>query len=270
MLSSFHPPTGTVQRWCRDYVRTEVLEHKFSPPPPPRCAEGNLCWEAEAPARRLAFPGRPPQLRVLAKARRSPGPEALRLSRRRAQQLHTFLHHELQAAELLCWAILAFPSTPESFRRGLLQICLEEIRHMNLYRDQLRRLGVNFGEEGVRDWFWLRVPQVPDPASFVAVLGIGFEGGNLDHAARFAELFDAAGDAEAARIQREIARDEVGHVRFAVRWFKAYTGGLDFDRWWSCLPGKLSPLLLRGRPMQRAQRLEAGIDTDFLDRLEQW
>ena len=50
------------------------------------------------------------------RAPKSPGPEALRAPERRAALVHTFLHHELQAAELMCWAILAFPDTPEAFR----------------------------------------------------------------------------------------------------------------------------------------------------------
>ena len=62
------------------------------------------------------------------RARKSPGPEAIRVPKRRAELLHTFLHHELQAAELMCWAILAFPETPEAFRLGLLGVARDEIR----------------------------------------------------------------------------------------------------------------------------------------------
>src|SRR2546430_3572368 len=43
-------------------------------------------------------------LDVVIRSAKSPGPVALRSARRRAQLVHTFLHHELQAAELMAWA----------------------------------------------------------------------------------------------------------------------------------------------------------------------
>ena len=81
----------------------------------------------------------------------------------------------IQAAELMAWAILAYPDTPLAFRDGLLKIALDEVRHMRLYRAHIERLGYRVGDFAVRDWFWMRVPTCPDPASFVAVMGLGLE-----------------------------------------------------------------------------------------------
>jgi hypothetical protein len=53
-------------------------------------------------------------------------------------------------------------------------------------------------------------------ADFVARMGIGFEGGNLDHGARFTEAFEAAGDPRAAAIQAQICEEEVAHTAFAL------------------------------------------------------
>src|SRR5262249_50768073 len=151
--------------------------------------------------------------------------------------VHTFLHHELQAAELMAWAILAFPETPLAFRRGLVGIFADEVRHMGLYARHLERLGHAYGDFPVRDWFWERVPRAATAAHFVAVLGIGFEGGNLDHARRFAERFRAAGDEEGAALQERVCAEEIAHVRFAVRWFGELTGARpDFERWARHLP----------------------------------
>ena len=87
-------------------------------------------WEVapEAPAART--PGRPAELVVVAHADKMRG---LAVQSGRARALHTFLHHELQAAELMAWAVLAFPDAPRAFRRGLLRIALDEVRHMRLY-----------------------------------------------------------------------------------------------------------------------------------------
>lgn len=258
------PPESTVERWAWDYIITTELARKLEPPGPPSR------WEESPPARRLGQPGRPAQLELLQKSRKSPGPGALSHALGRARIVHTFVHHEMQAAELMGWALLAFPATPLAFRRGLLAICREELRHMQLYEAYLRRHGTAFGVFPVRDWFWKRVPRAETPAQFVAVMGLGLEGGNLDHAERFAAWFRAAGDTEAAGILDTVRREEVRHVRFAARWFRRFTGGLDFDAWRAHLPAPLSPAIMRGARLNREDRCRAGLDAAFLEQLSEW
>lgn len=258
------PLAGTLERWAYDYVVGTDLAAKLSPPPAPRVLE------AQPTARRLAQPGRPAALSARARPRKTPSVEALRSPARRAELMHTFLHHELQAAELFAWAILAFPETPPAFRRGLARLAHEEARHMRLYADHLASLGHAVGDFPVHDWFWERIPRARDAASFTAVMGLGFEAGNLDHTARFAERFRAAGDEAGARLVERVGREEIGHVRFAQRWFARFTGGLDFAAWRAALPPPLSPLLFRGRPLAREARLRAGLDAPFVDALEAW
>jgi uncharacterized ferritin-like protein (DUF455 family) len=211
-------------------------------------------------------------LQVIDRADKTPTPGALRSEATRARLVHTFWHHELQAAELFCWALVAFPDTPEAFRRGLLRIFHDEVRHLGLYDRYLSGVGCAAGAHPVRDWFWQRVPAVDGPAGFVATLGLGFEGANLDHAARFGARLSDAGDPAGAELQRTIAREEVSHVAFALRWFRVFTGEAEgeapYDRWASALPEPLSPWVLRARPMNREDRRRAGLDDAFLARLE--
>ncbi|XXY46399.1 DUF455 family protein [Sorangium sp. So ce269] len=290
------PPPGTVERWAWDYILSTDLEHKLAPPPVPSA------WESDAappPPRRIERPGRPAELRISARAQKSPGPEALRNPARRAQLFHAFLHHELQAAELMAWALLAFPETPRAFRGGLVRIALDEVRHMQLYARYLAALGHRFGELPVRDWFWSRVPSAVSPAQFVAVMGMGLEGGNLDHTARFAERFRAIGDVEGAALTERVCAEEIPHVRFGVRWFRRFTqasgsaargappgqgegaprdpsegsppgGPIDFETWVRHIPPPLSPLLMRGEPMNRRDRSRSGLTEPFLDALASW
>jgi uncharacterized ferritin-like protein (DUF455 family) len=255
------PEANTRERWAWDYIEATTLEGKLAPAAPPDD------WESSAPARRLEAPGRPPELRVKARADKTRG---LQAASGRARALHTFLHHELQAAELMAWAILAFPDAPEEFRDGLLRIALDEIRHMAMYAAQIERLGYHVGDFAVRDWFWLRVPACRDPAAFVAVMGLGLESANLEHTATFAARFREAGDEEGARVQELVGLEEIAHVRFGVRWFQRFTGGLDFAAWSEALPPPLSPLLMRGRPLRRDPRKRAGQTDQFLDELEAW
>ncbi|WP_437289120.1 DUF455 family protein [Sorangium sp. So ce406] len=309
--SSDAPPPGTVERWAWDYVLSTDLEHKLAPPPVPSAWESDT---APPPPRRLERPGRPAALRISARAQKSPGPEALRNPARRAQLFHAFLHHELQAAELMAWALLAFPDTPRAFRGGLVRIALDEVRHMQLYARYLAAIGHRFGDFPVRDWFWSRVPSAASPAQFVAVMGMGLEGGNLDHTARFAERFRAIGDDEGAALTERVCAEEIPHVRFGVRWFRRFTqagagagrgsppgpgeaappgvgaaappgpgegappgvgaavpaGPIDFETWVRHIPAPLSPLLMRGEPMNRRDRSRSGLTESFLDALASW
>lgn len=248
---------ATLTEWARAYVESTSLAHKLAPPPAPT----ELGERLPAPT----APGRPPELIVETRARKAP--KSLVHAPKRAELVHTFLHHELQAAELMCWAFLRFPEAPEAFRRGLLRVALDEARHASLYAAHLTRLGSKVGAFPVRDWFWERVPKVGSPAAFVALLGVGLEGGNLDHCRRYAGALRAAGDPELAATVEEVGRDEIAHVRFALRWLTALEGPLAFDRWAALLPPPLTPVLMRGEPMDRHARRQAGLDEGFLDRL---
>ncbi len=126
------PEPGTVERWAWDFVHTRSLAWKLAPPAVPER------WEASPPTRRLSAPGRPSELRPLGKASKTRG---LSTPTGRARALHTFFHHELQAAELMAWAVLAFPEAPREFRSGLVRIALDELRHMGVYARQIERLG---------------------------------------------------------------------------------------------------------------------------------
>jgi len=258
------PPTGTLEGWAWGYLRASELASKFELPEPPDDLE------AAAPSRRHVRPARSDRLITTHERAKTPGPEALRNPLRRAQLVHTFLHHELQAAELMCWAILAYPESPPKFRRGLAKIARDEVRHMRMYGDYLATLGYAFGEFPVRDWFWERVPAAPSPAHFVATMGMGFEAGNLDHTLRFEHRFRAVGDEAGAKMHRDIFEEEIPHVRFALTWFQAWTKTNDFASWVGHLTAPLSPMVMRGHPIERGGRLRAGMSERFIDDLTAW
>lgn len=256
------PPEGTLERWAWDYLHAPDLATKLTPSKAPDETE------RDAPARFITTPSRPAELTVIERAEKVPSAGALRDPRQRARLTHTFLHHELQAAELMAWALLAFPDAPAAFRRGLVTIFEDEVRHISRYAEHVERHGARIGEWPVRDWFWQRIPAAKTPAHFVAVMGMGFEGANLDHCARFAAQLRAVGDEDGARRVEAVGDEEVPHVRFGLHWFKRFTGGDDFASWESHLPEPLSPWLMKGAPLDRAQRRRAGFTESFLDALE--
>lgn len=255
------PGGGSFERSAYDYVVTADLEEKLvAPDHQARFDDPGRAWL-------LDRPGRPPELEPAAKG---PRIRSIRSPEKRAHLIHTFWHHELQAAELMCWAALRFVDTPEAFRRGLVAICADEVRHMNMYRDYLRALGYDVGDFPVRDWFWDRIPSCPTPAHFVATMGIGFEGGNLDHTRRFAAKFREIGDEPGAALQEKVGREEVAHVRFALKWFRHFTGQEDFAHWMEHLPDPLSPSVMKGRSLDAEARSRAGLSEDFIGELAAW
>jgi uncharacterized ferritin-like protein (DUF455 family) len=255
-------PDGCAERWALDYVLADDLATKLAPAAPPRDFIENL------PAIRVPSPGRPASLDVVDRSPKTS--RSLAEPAMRARALSTFLHHELQAAELMCWAILAFPNSPRPLKNGLIGICLDEIRHMNMYAEHIDRLGFRYGNWPVVDWFWHRIPQSESIIDYVASMGIGFEGGNLDHALRFAERFREAGDVEGAAIQDRVREEEIPHVRFAIHWYRELRGDLEFDGWRARLPQPLSPLVMKGHALNVGDRERAGYDAAFLERLAAW
>ena len=251
----------TVEAWALEYIATASLAHKLEPPPVPRC------WTTTPSPIRVDSPGRPRELDVRGRAKKIKG---LTSAEGRAQALATFLHHELQAAELMAWAILAFADAPRAFRIGLAHIAQDEARHMRMYRSHIEHLGFAIGDFSVRDWFWERVPTSRDARAFVAVMGLGLESANLEHAASFAKKFREVGDEAGAALQERVGAEEIAHVRFGVKWFRAFDHEGSFDAWKHALPAPLSPMLMRGSPINREARLRAGQSETFVDELAAW
>src|SRR5207248_771837 len=123
-----------------------------------------------------------------------PRATSLASPRKRAICLHFFANHELQALELMAFALLAWPAAPAGFRRGVAETLRDEQRHTALYLARMEELGLRFGEIPVTDYFWAQSKWWRTPLHYVAALSLGFEGGNLDRAPMYEELFRAAGD----------------------------------------------------------------------------
>ena len=142
---------------------------------------------------------------------------------------------------------------------------------MRMYADHLAHLGYSFGDFPINDWFWTRITTATTRLQYVAVMGLGFEGANLDHTQRFAQRFRKAGDDRGARLQERVGEEEIPHVAFGAHWFKSFSGGeLTFEAWQAALPPPLSPMLMRGKPVHQEARYRAGFPKDFVDALIAW
>ncbi len=184
----------------------------------------------------------------------------------RARILHALANHELQAAELFAWAILAFADAPGPFRRGLAAILSDEQRHLALYLERMAALETALGDHGLTGHFWNKLDAVKTPLAFVCTMGLTFESANLDFAQDYARAAEAAGDQATADALARVHEDEIRHVRFAWTWLdklrppdrSPWQTYLDTVEW------PLGPGRARGRELCEESRRRAGLDDEFV------
>ncbi len=248
-------------------VLSESLEAKLAAPP-----TGMTDMLPEPDILPMA-PGRPPRLRIRPgrEVKRLPRLDGMRDPRQRGRILHALANHELQAAELYAWAILAYPRAPSAFRQDLLRILAEEQRHARMYISRLADCGLEFGDHAVTGYFWHKTPGLREhPLRFVCAMALTFENANLDHTLDLEAAALAAGDLATAAVIRRVRRDEVGHVAFGWRWLTVMRdpGQSMWEAYLEQVHWPLRPALARGRQFNRADRLAAGLDDAFIRRLE--
>ncbi len=249
---------------------TPTLEARLSVP-----AGGlaGLTDEDPGSAQPWRTPARPEHLQIAPKRERKslPHPSALDDPVMRVRCLHTFANHELMALELMAWALLAYPDAPTAFRRGLAWLIVEEQRHLRLYMSEIERLGAQFGDLPVNDHFWRVAPSLETPLQWVCAMNLTFEQANLDHAPVFAEHFEAAGDPECAELMRQITEDEIKHVGFGARWLRYFSDDDEatFEVFADNLTFYNTPNRARGDALNVEARRRAGLDDDFIARMEQ-
>lgn len=247
-------------------LQTEDLDAKLAPPP------AELTDDDPGPALRATGPGRPPRLRIASGGTAdAPSVEGLHDPAQRPRILHALANHELQAAELFAWALLAFPDAPKEFRRGLLKILQDEQRHTRMYIARLEESGARFGDLPVSGYFWKKVETITSPLRFICAMSLTFENANLDYTVDSADAARRAGDAKTAAVIDRVHLDEIEHVRFGWTWLQVFKGEDEsaWDAFRSNLTWPLRPLRARGTNFYREGREAAGLDADFIRNLEE-
>lgn len=188
---------------------------------------------------------------------------------KRAACLHRFAGHELLAVELMAYALLAFPEAPTNFRKGLVNTLKDEQRHVQLYVDQLKKLGVSFGDLPLYKHFWAHAPYLTSPIQYVSTVSLTFEQANLDFAPLYGASFLRHGDEGAAQLMHTILRDEISHVRFGWRWLQKFKTPevTEWDAWVRSQSELLKPKRAKGFVFNRESRLQAGLSEEWVDRL---
>lgn len=246
-------------------VTARDLEAKLALPP--------ARWRDERPGPplRLTRPGRPPQLTIAPAGRvKVPPLEGMADPAQRGRIVHALANHELQAAELFAWALLAFPEAPRELRRGLLGVLRDEQRHTRMYRARAEALGTPFGSAPVTGYFWHRAETFRSPLEFLCAMSLTFENANLDHTVDYAAAARRAGDEATAAVVDRVHRDEVEHVRFGWTWLNRLKDERQspWEAYRASMTWPLRPAKARGARFHRAGREAAGLEPEFIRLLE--
>jgi uncharacterized ferritin-like protein (DUF455 family) len=249
-------------------LAAETLDGKLAPPPDDLVDELGGTEPGSVPP---SSPRRPPGLEIRSGGDvRVPPAVAWPDIAQRVRILHALANHELQAAELFAWAVLAFPDAPPAMRRGWLRILADEQRHCAMYVARLAAHGARFGDFPVSGHFWRKAKDLATPLQFNCAMGLTFENANLDFTGDYVAAARAAKDEESARVLLAVHADEVHHVRFAWEWLVKLKDPSQsaWDAYVAQVPPPHGPRRARGADFDKASRVAAGFDEDFIARLE--
>jgi uncharacterized ferritin-like protein (DUF455 family) len=221
-------------------------------------------------------PGRPPDLRLDSWQ----GRERVRFNdvrrfnsdKERGLVLHFFANHELLALELLALALLKFPDAPPKFRRGLIATLKDEQKHLGLYIERMKEIGVGFGEIPVSDFFWRSISGMETPLDFVTRLSLTLEQANLDYAPHYRDLYKTLGDEATAALMGLVYRDEIRHVRYGLNWFETWRdpSSSQWQAYCDSLSNPLTPNRAKGIGFNVEGRRRAGLSDEFIGELEMY
>lgn len=185
----------------------------------------------------------------------------------RASLLHAIAHIEFNAINLALDAAYRFQEMPKAFIDDWLGVAAEEAYHFQLVREQLSRLGYDYGDFPAHNGLWETTADTAfDVLVRMALVPRTLEARGLDVTPTMIKKLRAVGEVRSVEVLHILLRDEVGHVAVGTRWF-AYLcqqRGLNrFDTF-----KLLIETYLRGDikgPFNIEARLEAGFTQQEMD-----
>ncbi len=138
--------------------------------------------------------------------------------------LHDLANIELQAMELAVRTLVDFPDAPAGFRGELAAIARSEGEHLKMCVETLDQMGFAFGRWPVHAGLWWAVKSDDDLIERILKVHRHMEGSGLDAGEAILKRLSGV-DSRAVRAAVErIVREEVAHVEFGSRWFRAVCG----------------------------------------------
>ena len=218
------------------------------------------------------LPGRDIQICAMSQLPPKPG---LSTKEGHARLLHDLANIELQAMELGFRTLVELSEeAPESFRQQLVEVILDEARHLKLCLRQIERLGHSWGEWPSHLGLWSCVSLEDSLLERLVIVHRYLEGSGLDASDKIQRRLSGTQIVGTDKVVGVIAEEEVGHVLFGSNWFREFckseTGETDPDRVFNEILRYVFPRLPRRlERLNHEIRKKAGFSVSEISALEQ-
>jgi uncharacterized ferritin-like protein (DUF455 family) len=139
-----------------------------------------------------------------------------------ARLLHNLANIELQAMELGLRTLYEFSDAPEDFRSGMVSVVLDEARHLKLCLDGVRDLGFEWGAWPAHNSLWNSTSADDSIIDRLLIVNCYLEASGLDSSELLLRRLNGVENPLAKKVVDVIAREEVGHVRFGLNWYRLF------------------------------------------------
>lgn len=192
----------------------------------------------------------------------------------RARLLHDLASIELQAMELGLRGLIEYPDAPAEFRDDLLELTIDEGRHLELCLNGIEELGFKWGDWPIHVGLWNTVGAEDEMLDRVLIVHRYLEASGLDAGTKMLSRLSGLPfrDVTHAAVER-IHREEIGHVGFGSEWYRKLCRlahldpDLDFEPRMMKLRTRLP---FRTEQYAREPRLAAGFSEAELETMERW
>ena len=146
-----------------------------------------------------------------------------------ARLLHDLASIELQAMELGLRTLIEFQDQSQEFKEQLVNIVLDENKHLQLCLEAIDSLGFNWGDWPTHNVLWQATSREDSFLDRLLIVHNFLEGSGLDASDKIqSRLFHCQHKPTLYAI-KTIADEEIGHVQFGTHWYKKHCASLKLD-----------------------------------------
>jgi uncharacterized ferritin-like protein (DUF455 family) len=188
----------------------------------------------------------------------------------KAIALSSFANHELQAIEVMAFALLKFSHISKQQKIEIYQTICEEQKHFQLYCKRIVDLGYQFGDFPLNNFFIKSFSSLGSIDEYYALMALTFETANLDFLIYYRNVFKELGDDKTCEVMDVVYKDEIKHVAIGnSNLTKSILNLKEEKTLWSyyleLLPVQVTPSRSKGKNISIESRLLAGLDQSFID-----